>query len=511
MQLLLAQIRRYALGVWHWRWLAAGLAWLICLAGWAFVTRIPNVYEANARLYVDADAVLTPLLQGVALENSPVNQVDMLQRTLLSRPNMEKLISKTDLALQISGPSDLERMVHNLAIEIHIIPQTRNLFTISYRNQRPKLAYDVVQTVLGLFIESKAGSNRTDMENARRFLDQQISRYEEKLRQMEAQRAAFDAKYVGLLPDANGGASRLDSARSAVASLQEALKQAQLREDLAKRQLQATPATIPAGTDPLTGMATQGPAANEPRACQDLDAARTRFTDLNPTVVTLKAACEDARKHETVAGPHGWVVAAGRSISNPVAEKLRLQIFDLEAAIASIQQQIADKSAERDRLDAMARNAPGIQAQYTDMLRDYGVVRKNYEELIERREAMRIAAAADTEAEKVKLQVVDPPQVPNIPIAPNRILLISVVLPIGLAAGIGGAVLLQQFDTSFQTADELLALGCPVVGAVSLVSVRAPLMRRLIPVVGFASVLLLLCAVYGGLLLHILKKGSIGA
>ena len=508
---LQALVRRYALGVWRWRWLVAGLSWVICLAGWAFVTRLPNVYEANARLYVEADAVLTPLLRGVALDSSPAAQVDMLTRTLLSRPNLEKVISKTDLELQITGPTALEGMVQMLARSIKISQQTSNLFTITYRNTRPKLAYDVVQNVLALFIESKAGNNRADMENARRFLEQQISRYEQKLRQMEAQRAAFDAKYVGLLPDANGGASALDATRSAVLSLQEALKQARLRENLAKQQLATTPATIPAGTDPLTGASIPGAASGEPRACQDLDAARVRFTDQNPTVVMLKAECDDARKREAGTVRRGGVTSSGRMISNPIAEKLKLQIFDLESAIASIQQQILDKTAQRDRLETMARNAPGIQAQYTDLLRDYGVVRKNYEELIQRREEMRIAAAADTEAEKVKLQVVDPPQVPNIPVAPNRLLLITVVLPMGLGVGIGGALLLQQFDTSFHTVEELRGLGRPVMGAVSLVAIRPPLVRRLIPVLGFASVLLALCAVYGGLVLHIMRKGALGA
>ena len=504
-----AQLRRYLLGIWRWRWLVVAMAWLVCLAGWAIVTTIPNIYEANARIYVDTDAVLTPLLRGVALDNSPANELDMLQRTLLSRPNLEKVISKTDLELQVSGPTDLERLVGTLATAVKIEPQTRNLFTINYRSTKPKLAYQVVQTVLSLFIESKAGNNRADMANARQFLEQQIANYEQKLRQMESQRAAFDAKYLGLLPGENGGASRLDQARAEVAGLEEALKQAQLRDSLAQRQLAATPLTISPGAElPDGGFA---PAPPEPKACQDLEAARVRFTDQNPTVVTLKAECEEARKHATPGRPGVTGGHSGSAVPNPVAEKLRLQIFDLEAAIATITQKIADKTHERDKLEAMLRDAPGLLAQYTDMLRDYDVVRKNYLELIERREAMRIAAAADTEAEKVKLEVVDPPQVPSIPVAPNRVLLMALVLPLALAAGIGSAFVLQTFDTSFHTIEELRSLGRPVMGAVSLVSDRVPLLRRLFPAVGFATAMLLLCAVYGGLLLRLMHKVSLGA
>ncbi len=46
------------------------------------------------------------------------------------------------------------------------MPQTRNLFTITYRDKNPKLAHDVVQTLLTIFVESATGTNRTDMENA---------------------------------------------------------------------------------------------------------------------------------------------------------------------------------------------------------------------------------------------------------------------------------------------------------------------------------------------------------
>ncbi len=69
-----------------------------------------------------------------------------------------------------------------------------------------------------------------------------------------------------------------------------------------------------------------------------------------------------------------------------------------------------DATHERDRLEQIARSVPGLQAQYVNLDRDYDVVRKNYDALIARREEMRLAEAANNTAEKVKLQIVDPPQ-----------------------------------------------------------------------------------------------------
>ncbi len=505
---LQAQLRRYLLGIWRRRWVVLAITWVVCLGGWALVDRIPDQYEANAQLSVDSDAVPTPLQHGLALDNNPYRQLDVLQRTLLSRPNLEKLISRTDLELMVRSPSDLERMVAGLAVGIKITPQTRNLFTIGYRNTQPKLAYDVVRTMLSIFVESQIANNRSDVENARQLLDQQIATYEEQLRRAESQRAAFNAKYFDVLPD-NNGRSRLDAARSAVANLQEQLQQVKLREQSVRQQLAATPATISADQPADTGR----PSVPQPPACQELEAAQAKFTDRNPTVVTLRATCAEQRKlaagHVALPGAHA--ADGGNVIANLVAEKLRLQILDLEAAAASLKQQIADKTAERDRLDAIARADPDLMAEYTDMNRDDEVLRRKYEELIARREAMRLSAAADTNAEQIKLQVVDPPQVPRIPVAPNRVALITGVLPLGIAAGIASGLLLQQFDTSFHTIEELRALGLPVVGSISLVTARVPLHRRLMPAAGFAVALLLLCALYGGLLLRLLHQTAAGA
>src|SRR5437763_13419344 len=105
---------------------------------WIGVYTVPNQYESSARLFVDADAILTPLLRGIAADSAPTTQREILQRTLLSKPNLEKLVSKTDLDLTLNGPSDRERLINRLATEIKVNPQTRNLFTISYRDKNPK-------------------------------------------------------------------------------------------------------------------------------------------------------------------------------------------------------------------------------------------------------------------------------------------------------------------------------------------------------------------------------------
>lgn len=495
-------VARLAFSLWRRRWPALAVAWVLCIAGWSAVAFIPNQYEASARIYVDVDAVLTPLLKGLALDNTPASQLDLLQHTLLSRPNLEKVIAKTDLDLSVNGPTDQERVVFELAQGIKLTPQSYNLFTISYRSTSPDLAYHVVDAMVTIFKESEAGTNRGDMANAQKFLKAQLEDYEAKLRLSEQKRAEFRLKYFDLLPSDANGLSRLESARNTLQELDEKLKDAQQRNDMLGKQLAATPEML--GAEDIYS----GGGGQLAEAQRHLAELRLRFTDQHPAVIAARQLVESL-KASPAAGETAQRTVTGRThgTPNPVYQQLKLQLFDNQGTIASLQRQIADETRERDRLDGIARGVPGLLAQYADLNRDYDVLRKNHEELLARRESMNIASAADQDAEKVKLDVVDPPQVPRIPVAPKRMLLDAAVLALGLSGGVGFALMLLQFDSSFQTVDDLRRLELPVAGSISLVSAAIPLHRRVLGVAGFAMGVLLLCAVLGGLLLRMIHTG----
>ena len=58
---------RYLMLGWRRRWWAVVAAWTVCIGGWIGVAALPNQFEATARVYIDADAVLTPLLRGITV------------------------------------------------------------------------------------------------------------------------------------------------------------------------------------------------------------------------------------------------------------------------------------------------------------------------------------------------------------------------------------------------------------------------------------------------------------
>src|SRR5512141_971091 len=97
MQELVAQLVGYLRGIWHRRWIGLAFAWLVAIVGTLVIFRLPDKYEASARVYVDTQSLLRPLMSGMAINNDPSQQVSILSRILLSRPNLEKIIRKADL------------------------------------------------------------------------------------------------------------------------------------------------------------------------------------------------------------------------------------------------------------------------------------------------------------------------------------------------------------------------------------------------------------------------------
>jgi polysaccharide chain length determinant protein (PEP-CTERM system associated) len=195
--------------LWRHRWLAVGTAWLVCTAGWIGVAFMPTKYESTARVYLNADPLLTPLLRGLAAETDPGRHLDFMQRTLLSRPNLEQLIRLTDLDTGIQTPAEKEALFKRLASDFSVSPITLNLLALSYRDSDPVMAKNIVQSLLTIFAERMAGSSRAEMDSAQRFLDGEIASYRDQLRAAEKRRADMADKYPDIVrnrsPDAPGG------------------------------------------------------------------------------------------------------------------------------------------------------------------------------------------------------------------------------------------------------------------------------------------------------------------
>src|SRR4051812_42355481 len=120
------------------RWLALVVAAAVFVLAAAAASRAPERYEASARVYVDTQTVLKPLMAGLTFQPDIDQQVKMLARTLVSRDNVEKLIAMPQMHLAVSTPRQHEARAAGLMDQIQVAPTSSlNLFDITYRGADP--------------------------------------------------------------------------------------------------------------------------------------------------------------------------------------------------------------------------------------------------------------------------------------------------------------------------------------------------------------------------------------
>ncbi len=73
----------------------------------------------------------------------------------------------------------------------------------------------------------------------------------------------------------------------------------------------------------------------------------------------------------------------------------------------------------------MMKTAPQIEAEAAQLNRDYAIHKKNYEDLVTRRESAAMSGELEGASGVADFRLIDPPRVSPTPVSPNRFLLLA--------------------------------------------------------------------------------------
>jgi len=475
---LYRELLAYLRGMWHRRWIGLAAAWIAAIIGVAVVYRIPEKYEASARVYVDTESLLKPLLAGLAIQPNVDQQVALMSRTLISRPNVDKLVRMADLDLRVRTPQERDELIDNVIKTIQLSGNaSANLYIISYRDPNPEQARKVVQSLLGIFVESSLGDKKQDTQTAVKFLDDQVKRYEELLQAAEARLKDFKLKYLGVAdrdgPDYFG---RIGKLSTAIQDARMEVQSAEQARDSYRKELAGESPTLL--LDPTESRSAEGVPEIDARIAtlkKDLDDLRRKYTDQHPDVQGTRRLIEqleeqkvtelDARRKAAAKSGRPAVAPVDR---NPVFQQLKISLADAEATLASARAKLAGYESQYRALKAQAQLVPQVEAEYTQLNRDYDVQKKTYESLLSRRESAAMGKdVQDTGGARFK--VIDPPRVSPEPVAPRRIWLLAGAFVVSLGLGVLATLVASQIMPIFHDARSLREVSKrPILGMVSL-------------------------------------------
>lgn len=473
MSALLKDARDISRVFWRGRWVVVGVAWGLSLAFAVAIFFVHDRYEASARIYIDTQTVLKPLMVGLTVQPDIDQQVKMLAQTLITRPNVERLRNSPDIGWEPTDPKFRDREIDALVSKIKVESSgSTNLYTISYRDTDAARARRLVDSLVKTFVNASSVGKRKDSSEALRFIDEQIAIHEQKLASAENALKEFKIKNFSVsgVP-AQDFFMRMSTLSDDVNKLRLELSAAEQSRDALKRELAAEEPQLPP-----EALAVQSPAAlTETEARleaqkKQLDELLRRFTDEHPDVVSTRrtiAQLEAQKQREQQARAQAsGSKGRGPAATNPVFQKIRVSLAEAEANVASLRARLAAQQARLDQVRAVASRAPEVEAELSQLNRDYEVIRKNYELLVSRRESAAMGERIDESSPLVDFRVVDPPR--SVPVFPTRpvVALLGALLAVG--AGFGAAFALGKLRPLVDSIEQLKALsGRPVLGAVS--------------------------------------------
>lgn len=457
---------------WRYRWLGLALATGLLGASAGALQLYADRYEASAKVHVNTQTVLKPLMRELAAQPDIDLQVRMLARTLITHPRIEKLVDTMQLVDKDASPRMREKVIGELVTKIRLEGSASgNLYTISYKDPDPVRARRVVHSLVEMFVESNTSNKRQDSQQARRFIDEQIAEYEKKLSEAENRLKEFKIKNFGVSGATNQDFfARMAATSDEVNRLRLELGAAEQSRDALRRELSSEAPQLP--LEALPYRAPSGPSESEQRLeaqRRQLDELLRRYTDQHPDVIATQrniSQIEAQRRQELDAQRRS---PNGSAATNPVFQQIRVSLAQAEAQVASLRSQLAVQQGRLEVVRGQASRMPQVEADHAQLNRDYEVLRRNHQQLVERRESAALGIKLDDSSQLAEFRIIEPASVASKAVFPSRSILALIACVVSVVAGVAAAICMTfLFPTVFDEQWLQAATRRPVLGGVSV-------------------------------------------
>ncbi len=499
LQVVVSDLLDHVRGMWRYRWWANGIAWAVFVVGWLGVCFVPDIYRGTTQVFVDTNSLLKPLMKGLTVTDNTLDEVQLVSKAVLTRPNLEKVARTTDLALRAGTPDAMEALVTDLQRRITVIGGRDNIFTIEYEDVSREMARAVVAALLDTFVESSKANQGTDTDVTEHALEGEIKNHEQRLRESEEALAKFKQTNLGYMPGEYGDYyNRLEAALTSVSEVQQKVHLLAERRDTLKRQIE--------GEEPVLGLVSN-PVTAARSACADssqiqqlrgqLAALLVQFTDKHPRVVTLQESiahlqerCAAESKAAAANSPNRSAPPVGAESldANPVYQTLKIQYNTAEVDLSQARTQLADNQNAVAALRRDVDKITEVEAQLKQLNRDYNVVQSRHQELLKRREDLMATKRLDPVTDNVQFRRIEPPFALANPVGPKRPMLLAAVLAIALGGGLAVAFAFNQLDPVYFTRKRLgSATAFPILGSISMILTPEAVAKRRAEAIAWAG------------------------
>ncbi len=421
---------------------------------------LPAVYESRATMLIEQLDAQIELAGGEGTREYVEQRLQRTRQIVLSDENVQAILKRHDL---FDEDAALEPQIASFVSAVFVTPQVTGVidprtmrsaeltyaFDVGFWHSDPEIATAVANDLADLFVASSATRARADAQQTIQFASTESERLAKDLRVREARLAKFREDNPGGLPeDRVRNQDRVLSLERELAAVDGDLRSARARKDLVDVQLRDTPRDAPVINE--TGQVVLRGADRLALAQQELLAAQAKYSEDHPDVRRLRREIASL----TAEGSGGGV----RPATNPAYIQLESQSNAAAIEIRELSTRRYTIANQMTNLQGVVTLSPRLEEQYRDLVRDYEVIKTQYEELRGQQASAELRSKAAGTPATETYALINPARVPEDPIEPDRVALMFLALVLSLAAGFGTAFLLNASDTTVRGSADVMAL-----------------------------------------------------
>lgn len=420
----------------------------------AIFFKVEKKYKAETRVQSRDQSISRGLLTPI-VESNPIDSVTQIAAEITSEKYMQQLEERVRLVGTPGGPRDLSELAKMMQANADVEPNARQrYFTLSVTWNDPRLAATIANELANIYIQANQEIRQTLANTTLEQLRSNREKAELALNDIRAQVQRYRGEHKFQLTDQQQtNYQLLDNKKREIDSLDTQIRQN--NGEIAQIDVQlAAPEPVVPGTPA---------AARDPRE-EELDRLKrerdgfiaTGKTDEFPLLKKANARIAELERElgVTAAGSGGGTVAPRVDTARAALEARKR---NLEQANADAAAKKAAIQTEIDAITARLERTPEAQIPLDQMLQQEEAVKAQYEEALLKERKATEGAQIEDQNQGEKFAVLNQARPPKEPFFPDLKMFLFLGLAVGGGLGISMVLLLEVFDQSFKSEEQLAA------------------------------------------------------
>ena len=532
-------LRERWLAYWRRRRTFLTVVMVSALATVLLAALLPSTYRSTATILIEQQEIPQELVRSV-ITSFADQRVQVISQRVMTTQNLLSLVDRYNLYPDIRSKQPREVLLDKLRgdIGMHMISadvidprsgrptQATIAFSVSYQSRSPDLALKVANDLTSLYLNENLTSRTQLGQQTAVFFSEESARQAAHIADLDKSLTAFKEKHRDDLPelvqlnlqtmertelelhDAQNKLDALDSQRVLLeAQLAQINPTSQVFSDTGQRvmgpedrlkalksQLASYKARFAPGHPDIVstereveGLESQVKSDDDTgdrlreldEAKAQLARAREKYSADHPDVVRLQRTVDGLESAVEAAAKTGKRREATTHSDNPIYIQVKGQLDALAVERDRSVKRRDELQAKFDDYERRMAKSPEVEREFHTMSRELETAQLEYKQILAKQTEAQVSENLESERKGERFTMIEPPQAPEKPISPNRVLIVVLGLLLSLGLGAGAAAAHESFDASVRGPNDIRQLlQVPALASIPVIVTEEDLARR---------------------------------